>query len=237
MTNLTSFDDFLNENIAHAFMLMKTLNITYVKYIQSKSKRRGIKDTVCHIAFYKGFVVSHSSIMRDFIINVLKFVRNYKSKTERYIEQCLYEVRKIYPAAAIQYYSTPTAGQLEERLWQTRHIHSFNRRDSVSLCIIIFSYDNYMGYVDIKLKAFKEPDNILKARDVEDQFYKDKEYNIGDIKNLKSTLDSILPIQIQEWTEKIEKNFSEINNCPEHILKHIHTDKTIKWKKIGLFED
>ena len=238
MLNLTHYDDFSNENISHVFMLMKTMNITYVKYVHERSRRKGVKNKTIHIAFYKGFVISQSLYMQDFIINVLKFIRLYKSKTERHIEYCLEEVKKLYPKASIEYYKTPTAEQIEQRLWESRHVpHLYLIKQSpISLCKIYISYDRYIGYVDIKLKDFfKEQDNILKIRDIDD--YKEEEYKIGDIKFLKSTLDNILPIKIQEWTEKLQKNFSEINNCPEHILKHIHSDKTIKWKKIGLFDD
>lgn len=241
MLNLTRYDDFVNENISNVFMLMKTFNITYVKYIREQSKRKGIKNKTVNAAFYKGFIIAQSPYMRDFIIDVLKFIRQYKPKTERYIEYCLEEAKKLYPKATTQYYPTPTAEQIKERLWQARHVPHFyfSKRDPVSLCTIGFSYDRYMGYIDVKLKSFEsfEPDNVLRVRDVEDQFYKDEEYKVGDLKFLKSTIDNILPIKIQEWTEKIQKNFSEINNCPEHILKHIHGDKTIKWKNIGLFGD
>lgn len=241
MFNLTSYDDFLNENIAHVFMLMKNANVSYVKYIGEKSKRKGIKNKMVHAAFYKGFIIAQSTNMQDFIIHVLKFIRLYKFKVERYIENCLQEVKKIYPNATIRYYETLTAEELENRSWQAKHVphyyYSISRHYSISFCTIGLSYDRYMGYVDVKMIRFQEPDNVLIVRDIEDEFYKNEEYKIGDIKFLKSTIHNILPVKIQEWTEKIEKDFSEINKCPEHILKHIHSDKIIKWKKIGLFED
>lgn len=233
------YDDFLNENIAHIFTLMKAMNISYVKYIYETSKRKGIKNKKVNIAFYKGFVIAHSRDMQQFIIDVLKFVRQYRNKTEKYIDYCLSEVKKIYPDAKVQYYPVPTAEQLKERLWQARHIPTIGtmKYSSVSLCTIWLKYDRYQGYVDVRLKSFEDPDNIVKVRDIEDEFYKDEEYKVGDMRWLKSTLDNILPIKVQEWTEKIEKDFSKINDCPDHILKHIHSEKIIKMRNIGLFND
>lgn len=240
MRFITSYDEYLNENIANIQLVMKASNITYIRYLAKKSNRKGIKDVYSNLALYNGYAIAHTSNMRDFIIEVQKFIQN-KSKVEKYIDNCFKIVQAIDPKAMLKYYQPVTKREMEERhgLWGTNHIPSsgMNKYSSTPLCKIYLTYEKYMGYVDVKLKNFKDSDNVLKVRDVEDEMYTEMQFKIDNMTNLKSILDNILPTQIKDWTEKIDKNFNDIHKCPAHVLKHIYPEHFIKIKDIGVWDD
>lgn len=238
MKIVTNFLEFVNENISNVFNLMKSTGIQWMKYTRIEHNRKGVRDLMCHVAFYKGFIVANASLMREFTNDVLKFIKKMKFVDE-YIDKSFKNVKKIDSNARLRFYHKYSKYGIDNKYMDSRNIDSPTRfeRATTSLCLISFAYKKYIGRVELQLKAFTYPDNIIHLRDIDDETYTEEKISVTNLENLGQQLDLFFENKIIEWKNKIEDKASAINSCPEYILKRIYGDKIIKMKNIGMFED
>lgn len=247
MKNLLPYK--LYENIAHAQTLIRALGLHYVRYVYSKSKRAGIKDIVNNVVFYKGIAVAYGRIMREFINQLMKFVRN-KSRIDAYLTSSTNYIKSLFPSARIQYYPeklTPDDLSADRNYNTERRIYYFSSNKSdIYLYKAFFKYQEYNCVLDVNINDLdvNKPTSVVQIHDDRYKYrsrfgnwYDPREtYPVGDLKNLIAVLDDVENKRIKEWTERIDRDFDEMHNCPEYLLKKILKPNIHKLKDIGVFD-
>lgn len=247
----------LNENIGHAMTLMKAMNMNYIRYVYRESKRPGIRDVIVNLAFYNGYIVSSSSDMRKFINTLLRNVKKVK-RVDEYIKNAFQIVKKVALKSTLILYEKVTKKELEghhfgyhNERWSEMTGLTYKTENHVAR--IAFDYSHYRGAIYLVLEDLDPSKQkcYMNVYDIADDYRQIKtgDYDednrtygshdripIGSIENFKSAVDNLLPLQINMWKSRIEKDVNQINNCPEYILSKIHSDKIVKVRDIGIFD-